>query len=144
MSDRSGNGNTGWRMIDLPRRDDRRGGLVYAEGTRDIPFAIARVYFLHSTPPGEIRGRHAHAVLEQVLIAASGRFDVRLDNGTARETITLDDPASGLYLSAMVWRELIDFAPGSVCLVLASAPYDEGDYYRDYDGFRAAVGGGPS
>jgi dTDP-4-dehydrorhamnose 3,5-epimerase-like enzyme len=124
------------RLIPLRTVDDPRGSLTIAEADRDIPFAIERVYHLHGVPTGGRRGGHAHLRLEQLLIAVAGSFDVVLDDGTARRRVRLDDPRTGLYIPPGVWRELESFAEGTVCVVLASMPYEADDYERDYEEFR--------
>jgi hypothetical protein len=111
------------------------------EGEDCVPFAIARVYYLYGVPAGAKRGGHGHRELFQLLVATSGSFDVRLDDGAEKRSITLDRPSEGLLLTPMIWRELDNFSPGAVCMVLASAPYEESDYYREYDDFLAAVRG---
>ncbi|HJV22372.1 MAG TPA: FdtA/QdtA family cupin domain-containing protein [Holophagaceae bacterium] len=130
------------RLLELPRIPDARGSLTFIEGEVHIPFPIARIYYLYEVPGGESRGGHAHRDLEQVIVALNGSFDVALDDGHGKATYQLDRPDQGLYLSSGVWRELHRFTPGSVCLVLASRRYDEGDYYRDYEGFLEAVARG--
>lgn len=129
------------RLIDLPRIADPRGHLTFIEGSRHVPFEIARVYYLYETPEGAERGGHAHRRLEQLVIPLAGSFDVLLDDGTERRSICLARPDRGLYIGTMVWRELARFTAGAVCLVLASLPYDEADYYRDYKEFLQAVRG---
>jgi hypothetical protein len=129
------------KLIDLPRVDDPRGHLTFIEGTRHVPFEIARVYYVYGTPEGAERGGHAHRRLEQLIIAPTGSFEVILDDATSRMTVRLTRPDQGLYIGSMVWRELARFTAGAVCLVLASAPYDEADYYRDYQEFVQAVRG---
>ena len=123
------------RLIELPRITDPRGNLTFVEGGRHAPFAIRRVYYLYDVPGGAERGGHCHKELEQVLIAMSGSFDVLLDDGRERARYHLNRSYYGLYIAPMVWRELDNFSSGSVCLALASAPYDEADYYRDYQTF---------
>lgn len=127
------------RLIDLPRITDPRGDLTFIEESRHIPFDMQRVYYVYDVPAGASRGGHAHKELEQFVIAAAGSFDVVLHDGQEGKSITLDHPGKGLYLPRMIWRELIEFTEGAVCLVVASAPYDESDYYRDFDEFRAAA-----
>jgi hypothetical protein len=129
-------------LIDLPIVPDHRGNLTFIEGSRHIPFEIARVFYLYDVPGGESRAGHALKDVEQLLIAASGSFDVVLDYGEERTTVALNRSYVGLYLPSLVWRELENFSSGAVCLVLASARYDEGSYYRDYDEFRGALGSG--
>lgn len=129
-----------WRRLDFPIVDDRRGNLTFIEGNVHIPFAIQRVYWLYDVPGGETRAGHAHRRLEQVLIAASGSFDVSLADGESGEVFTLNRSYSGLYIPPMTWREISNFSSGAVCLALASLPYDEDDYYRDFEEFRQAQG----
>lgn len=128
------------KLVELPRVTDPRGNLTFIEGSRHVPFAIARVYYLYDVPGGETRGGHAHRALEQFIIAMSGSFDVVLDDGRDQRTVNLNRSYYGLYLPRMVWRELVNFSSGSVCAVLASEYYDEADYFRDYDEFVAATG----
>lgn len=109
------------------------------EGGRHIPFEIRRIYYLYDVPAGASRGGHGHKALQQVLIAISGRFEVVVRDGRRELSYSLDRPDSGLYLPRMMWRELREFAPGSVCMVLASDNYDESDYFRDYSDFIRAV-----
>lgn len=122
-------------ILNLPSIKDARGNLTFIESEISAPFEIRRVYYLHGVPGGAERGGHAHVNLQQLLIAVAGSFDVLLDNGRQQHTITLDDPTKGLLIESMTWRELTNFAPNSVCLVLASEHYTEGDYIRDYEDF---------
>jgi hypothetical protein len=126
-------------VIALPRIEDGRGNLTFIEGGEHVDFEIERVYYLYDVPGGAERGGHAHRTLRQLIIAASGSFDVVLDDGNERRRVHLNRSHSGLYLAPMVWRELENFSGGSICLVLASAHFDESDYIREYDEFRAAV-----
>ncbi len=123
------------RLIELPKIADPRGNLTFVESNRQVPFEIRRVYYLYDVPGGETRGGHAHKQLEQLLVAASGSFDVVLDDGTERKRFSLNRSHMGLYVPRMVWRELENFSTGSLCLVMASEYYDEEDYYRDYGEF---------
>jgi dTDP-4-dehydrorhamnose 3,5-epimerase-like enzyme len=127
------------KIIELPRITDPRGNLTFIEGGNHLPFQIARVYYLYDVPGGETRGGHAHRELEQFIIAMSGSFDVELDDGRDKRTFSLNRSYYGLYMPRMVWRELVNFSSGSVCTVLASRPYEEEDYFRDYDEFVAAM-----
>jgi hypothetical protein len=129
------------RVIELPRIHDPRGNLTFIEGGRHLPFDIARVYYLYDVPGGETRAGHAHVGLEQLIVAASGSFRVILDDGDKRKAVFLNRSYQGLYLPGMIWREIEDFSSGSVCLVLASKPYDPADYFRDYDVFRSVAMG---
>lgn len=124
------------RIIELPRIHDPRGNLTYVEGSRHIPFEIKRAYYLYDVPGGAERGGHAHKELQQLIIAMSGSFDVVIDDGSERRRHHLNRSYYGLYLPHMIWRELDNFSSGSVCMVLASLPFDENDYYRDYQEFR--------
>lgn len=124
-----------WRRIDLPVIPDRRGNLTFIEGNRHVPFDIARVYYLYDVPGGAERGGHAHRELTQLMIAAAGSFDVHLDNGETREAVHLARSYYGLLVGPNVWREIDNFSSGAVCLVLASLPYDEADYFRNYADF---------
>ena len=128
-----------WKIIDLPKISDPRGNLTFIETPKHIPFDIARVYYLYDVPGGAERGGHAHKELQQLIIAMSGSFDIVLDDGVNKERIHLNRPYFGLYVNTMVWRELDNFSSGSVCMVLASIPYDESDYYRDYHEFLQAI-----
>ena len=131
----------GARLIDLPKISDPRGNLTFIEGGRQAPFGVKRVYYLYDVPGGESRGGHAHKQLEQFIVAASGSFDVVLDDGFERQRFFLNRSYYGLFIPTMVWREIENFSSGSVCLVLASEFYDESDYYRDYEEFLSVARG---
>ena len=119
---------------------DERGQLVALEEFNDIPFRIKRVYYMYDTREGVIRGFHAHKSLEQILICIHGSCKIRLDNGMGeKKIIPLEKPYEGLYVSNDMWREMFDFSPDAVLMVLASELYDESDYIRDYDAFLAYV-----
>lgn len=122
-------------LISLPKISDPRGNLTYIEQTGNLPFDIQRVYYLYDVPAQAERGGHAHRALSQLIIAVSGSFEVTLDSGSGTKTILLNTPWQGLYVCPMIWRTLQSFSSGSICLVLASLPYDEADYYRNYDEF---------
>ena len=125
------------RMIDLPVVSDRRGDLTFIEGHRHVPFDIARVYYLYNVPVDAERGGHAHLELQQVLFALSGSFRVAVDDGSETSEYWLRDPRKGLLINRLVWREMDSFSQGAVCMVLASHPYDEADYIREYGAFKA-------
>ena len=122
------------RYIFPPHGDDR-GQLVAIEAMKDLPFEIKRVYYIYDTLPGVRRGFHAHLNLQQILLCVNGSCKIHLDNGTDTAEVTLDKPNEGLYISNDMWREMYDFTPGTVLLVLASEYYDEADYIRNYDDF---------
>ena len=119
-------GVTGCRIVELPRVTDPRGNLTFIEAGAQVPFSFDRVYYLYDVPGGESRGGHAHRQLEQLVIAASGSFDVIVDDGTHRERFFLNRSYYGLYIPRMVWRELDDFSSGSVCLVRGVGPLRRG------------------
>lgn len=122
----------------LPHGDDR-GQLIAIEEQKDLPFDIKRVYYIYDTLPGVRRGFHAHRNLEQILVCVSGSCKIHLDDGHDTAEVTLDEPTTGLYISNDTWREMYDFVPGTVLLVLASEYYDESDYLRDYNDFIAMI-----
>jgi len=127
------------RLVDLPVVSDPRGDLTFIEGQNHIPFDIARVYYLYNVPVDAERGGHAHEKLQQVVFALSGSFRMRVDDGQTKQDYWLRDPRKGLYINRLIWREMDSFSQGAVCMVLASHPYDEEDYYRNYDNFIAAT-----
>lgn len=119
----------------FPPHGDDRGQLIAIEEGKDLPFDVKRVYYIYDTLPGVRRGFHAHRNLQQILICVNGSCKIHLDNGHDTAEVTLDKPYEGLYISNDMWREMYDFTPGAVLLVLASEFYDEADYIRDYDTF---------
>ena len=123
------------QIIDIPIVHDQRGNLSVVEGGDLVPFDIKRLYYLYDVPGGATRGGHAHKNLRQLIIAASGSFDVVLDNGKTRQKFSLNRSYKGLYIPTMIWREIENFSSGAVCMVLASEHYDESDYIYDYNEF---------
>lgn len=123
-------------IINFPKILDDRGNLTFVEEMRHVPFEISRVYWIYDVPGGESRGGHAYWELQECIIALSGSFDVFLDDGTAQKTVTLNRAYYGLYVPNMIWRHLLHFSTNSVALVLASLPYSESDYLRDYNEFK--------
>jgi hypothetical protein len=129
------------KIIDLRKiSDPTRGNLTVVEQCDDIPFEIKRSYWIYDVPGGESRGGHAHKTLKQLLVPMSGSFKVMLDNGTERKEILLNHPWQGLIIVPGIWRTLEDFSSGAVCMCLASEHYDESEYIRDYDQFKAIYG----
>ena len=122
-------------LIELDKNHRIKGNITVVENRELVPFDIERVYYLYDVPGGEERGGHAHKELSQLIIAASGSFDVVLDDGVKRRTVTLNRPYQGLYFVPGIWKELVNFSSGSSCLVLASHKYIEADYIRDYAEF---------
>lgn len=127
------------RIIGLPRIEDPRGNLTFIENDNHIPFEIKRVYYTYDVPGGSERGSHAHKNLQQLIVAMSGSFDVVLDDGKNQHRFHLNRSYYGLYVPSMMWRTIDNFSSGSVCMVLASELFDEDDYYRDYESFKAAI-----
>lgn len=119
----------------FPPHGDDRGQLVAIEESKDLPFDVKRVYYIYDTLPGVRRGFHAHRNLQQILICVSGSCKIHLDNGSETIEVVLDKPNEGLYIANNMWREMYDFTPGAVLLVLASEYYDEADYIRNYEDF---------
>ncbi|MCM1219854.1 MAG: FdtA/QdtA family cupin domain-containing protein [Lachnospiraceae bacterium] len=118
---------------------DARGQLVALEEKKEIPFDIKRVYYIYDTLSGVRRGFHAHKSLKQLLICVHGSCKVLLDDGHEKETVVLDKPYEGIFIQSNMWREMYDFSPDAVLLVLASEVYDESDYIRDYNRFLQLV-----
>jgi dTDP-4-dehydrorhamnose 3,5-epimerase-like enzyme len=124
-------------VIELDKRHREKGNLTVVENLKTVPFSVQRVYYLYDIPGGESRGGHAHKELLQLIIAASGSFDVVLCDVNTTRTFTLNRPYQGLFVVPGIWRELNNFSSGSVCLVLASQKYTESDYIREYKDFMA-------
>lgn len=121
------------KVAALPKINDPRGNLTFIEENKHIPFDIKRVFYLYDVPTEESRGAHAHKNLHQFMICLSGSFDVAIDDGEFQAKIHLNRPWKGLHVPPMIWAAEVNFDPGTVCLVLASAHYDELDYIRDYE-----------
>ena len=117
--------------------NDKLGFLTPIEGMTDIPFGIKRLYYIYGADEDQIRGKHSHKKLHQILICMHGSVDIRLENFFGEEKYTLNDPSVGLYVGPDNWREMSNFTNDAVLLVLASEKYDEDDYIRDYDRFVA-------
>jgi hypothetical protein len=122
-------------VIELPKIHNRAGNITSVSNCVEIPFDIKRVYYLYDVPGGETRGGHAHYNLEQLIIAASGSFDVILDDGRNKKTVSLNRPNYGLLIKSGIWRDLTNFSSGAVLLVLASEKYSEEDYIREHQEF---------
>lgn len=123
-------------ILPLPRIFDDRGNLSFIEAQRHIPFKIARAYWIYDVPGGEKRGGHAFRTGEEFLIALSGSFDVEVNDGNNLRRFPLNRSYMGLHIPAMNWRTLDNFSTNSVCLVLASTPYDEADYLYEFPEFK--------
>ena len=122
-------------IIDVSKIHNKSGNITVVENGKNIPFDVKRIYYLYDVPGGEARGGHAHYELEQYIIAASGSFDVILDDGKNRKRVTLNKPNIALHIVPGLWRKLDNFSSGSVSLVLASHEYDEKDYIRNYNDY---------
>ena len=123
-------------ILEIDKHHNVQGNISVVENSVTVPFDVKRVYYLYDVPGGESRGGHAHIELQQFIVAASGSFDVILDDGDLKRTFTLNRPYQGLLVVPGIWREINNFSSGSVCLVLASTGYNEDDYIRDYKGFK--------
>jgi len=122
-------------ILPLCKIHNRAGNITVVEGSVNIPFNIERIYYLYDIPGGEDRGAHAHKELNQLLVAASGSFNVLLNDGQNKKIVSLNRPDYGLLVVPGIWRELMEFSSGAICLVLASKIYLQGDYIRSYDDF---------
>lgn len=122
-------------ILPLSKIHNRAGNITIVEGKKNIPFDVKRVYYLYDIPGGEGRGGHAHKELYQLIIAASGAFNVLLDDGENKKIVMLNRPDYGLMVVPGIWRELFEFSSGAICLVMASHKYDALDYIRDYKEF---------
>ena len=123
-------------VIELNKIHHRSGNITAVEKYSGLPFDVKRVYYLYDVPGGARRGGHAHRELEQLIIAAGGCFDVIVDDGVNRKVIELNRPYYGLYIPKGIWREIVNFSSGAVCLVIASKKYDKNDYIRKYSEFK--------
>lgn len=131
------------QLVSFPRIIDPRGSLSFIEAGRPVPFNIQRAYWIYDVPGGEVRGGHAYRTLTECFVALSGSFDVQLDDGIERRTVSLNRSYLGLVVPNKIWRRLDNFSTNAVCLILASANYDADDYIRDYADFLAEARGDP-
>jgi hypothetical protein len=122
-------------IISLPKIKNRSGNITPVHSDIEVPFTIKRIFYLYDIPGGESRGAHAHKECHQFLIAASGAFEVLLDDGKTKRTVQLNQPYHGLHIPPLIWASEINFSSGAICLVLASKGYEESDYIRDYSSF---------
>ena len=123
-------------LIELPRIKNRSGNISVVENNKEIPFITKRIFYLYDIPGGESRGAHAHKECHQFLIAASGSFEVKLNDGKVIKTVMLNQPYKGLHIPPGIWASEVNFSSGSICLVLASHNYEENDYIRSYKIFK--------
>jgi hypothetical protein len=122
-------------LIQFRKNHTEKGNITAINNNIEIPFPVKRVYYLYDVPGGEERGAHAHKNLKQLIVAASGSFDLTIDDGSTKRTFQLNRPNMGVFMPSGLWRELHNFSSGSICLVLASEEYSEEDYIRDYSDF---------
>lgn len=129
----------GVKIINIPKVEDTRGNLSFVENGSQLPFNIARSYWIYDVPGGSHRGGHAFRRNDEVIIALSGAFDVMVDNGKERQVFSLNRSFYGLYVPHGIWRDIRNFSTNSVALVLSSMAYDEADYIFDYEQFKSQV-----
>jgi hypothetical protein len=122
-------------LIYLPKIENRAGNITPIHNNIEIPLAIKRIFYLYDIPGGESRGAHAHKECHQFLVAASGSFEILLDDGKSKRLVQLNRPYMGLHIPPGIWASEINFSSGSICLVLASHTYNEDDYIRNYEEF---------
>lgn len=122
------------KVLDIPKIVDHRGNLAVIEG-ETLPFEFKRVYFLYDVPSDAHRGGHAHIKQKEFLISVSGSFEVILNDGSNKKTVTLNKPDKGLLITTGIWRELGNFSSGAICLVFSSGKFSETDYIREYSEF---------
>ena len=120
-------------FLELNSIKNRSGNITAIENGLDIPFNVERIFYLYDIPGGESRGAHAHKECHQFLVAASGSFEVMLDDGKLKKIVTLNQPYKGLHIPPGIWASEINFSSGAICLVMASHKYDENDYLRNYN-----------
>lgn len=124
-------------VIELPKIKNRAGNITPITNNENIPFDVKRVFYIYDIPGGENRGAHAHKECHQFLVAASGSFEIEMDDGITKRTVMLNRPNFGLHIPPGIWAAEKGFSSGAICLVLASHKYDENDYLRIYDHFNS-------
>lgn len=122
-----------YKLISFKDLGDERGKLVVIEGARDIPFDIARAFYIYGSDSTVVRGQHANRNSEFVLVNVAGTSKVMITDGTRKEIVSLDKPMEAVYIPKMIWKEMYDFSPDSVLLVLANTHYDGNEYIRDFN-----------
>ena len=123
-------------VVEMEKNHNPAGNITVYQNGSPMPFDVKRIYYLYDVPGGSERGGHAHKELRQLIVAASGSFDVIVDDGRNKKIIQLNRPYYGLLVVPGIWREIVNFSSGAICLVLASEKYAEEDYIRDYSEFR--------
>lgn len=131
------------KEFSFEKKGDEKGWLVCVEGSSDIPFEIKRMFYIYGTQNGAVRGRHANKKSSFVLINVSGKSKVKVDEGDGNSIIyTLDRQNKGLYIPKMVWKEMYDFSPDSVMIILSDCAYDKSEYIYDYEEYLSEVKNG--
>ncbi len=126
-------------IIDFPKIADERGNLSFFESKKELPFSIARTYWIYDVPGGEIRGGHAYKKLQEVVVALSGSFDIVLNDGQSTKRITLNRSYMGLYIPKMIWRHLENFSTNSLALIVSDKHYNGEEYIRDFEEYKQLV-----
>ena len=126
-------------IIDIPRISDRSGNISFVQNNKEVQFDVKRIFYLYDIPGGIDRGAHSHNVCHQFLVAASGSFEVLLDDGKIKKSVVLNQPYKGLHIPPGIWASEINFSSGAICLVLTSHEYDHNDYIRDYNDFLQSI-----
>jgi hypothetical protein len=121
------------RIIEVPRVHFRAGNISVVDGIKEVPFQVKRLFWIYDIPAGEARGAHAHRECHQFIVAASGSFEIEVDDGEKRKVFYLNRPFSGLHVPPGIWAHEMNFSAGAICLVLTSHNYDMNDYIRNYD-----------
>jgi dTDP-4-dehydrorhamnose 3,5-epimerase-like enzyme len=124
------------KIIQLPKFLDERGNLSFFENDNQVPFSIARAYWIYDVPGGEVRGGHAYRSLQEFIVALSGSFDVILNDGKEERRISLNRSYMGLYVPKMIWRQMENFSTNSLVLIVADQEYNEAEYIRDFNEFK--------
>lgn len=127
------------QLLDFPKVLDERGNLSFIQNSDQIPFDIERIYLIYDVPGGAIRGGHAYRQNQEVIIAISGSFDLVVNDGQSKVKYSLNRSYYGLYVPNGLWRQLENFSTNSLCLIIASQPYEENDYVRDFNEFKSIV-----
>jgi dTDP-4-dehydrorhamnose 3,5-epimerase-like enzyme len=125
------------KIINLPKIEDPRGNLSFIEELKQIPFKIERTYWIYDVPGGQVRGGHAFKEQQELIVALSGSFDVVVDDGKEKQIFSLNRSYYGLYIPAGLWRQMQNFSTNSVAIVLSSTPFNEDDYIRDFEEYKA-------
>jgi hypothetical protein len=123
-------------IIELPKIENRAGNITPVNNGINLPFDVKRIFYIYDIPAGEDRGAHAHKECHQFLVAASGSFEIELDDGKTKRTVALNRPYQGLHIPPGIWAAEKEFSSGAICLVLASHKYAENDYIREYEVFK--------